>query len=118
MAASNSDDAAAVDTTNRGLGRSPDQNRSIVKGNLYRLRCGTPWRDVPLKYHNWTTIYRRFRRSSEAGVWEVVSVALAEIIPDSGHYGVDAPRFVPMSGQRAEKGDSSTRSWPLAGRVH
>lgn len=35
-------------------------------GILRRLRCGTPWRDVPPKYGNWNTIYRRFRRWSEA----------------------------------------------------
>src|SRR5580700_5662279 len=29
-----------------------------------------------------------------------------------------APRSAPTSRQRAEKGDSSTSSWPLAGRVH
>lgn len=29
-----------------------------------------------------------------------------------------APRFAPIFRQRVEKGDSSTRSWPLAGRVH
>jgi hypothetical protein len=29
-----------------------------------------------------------------------------------------APRFAPMSRQQAEKGGSSTSSWPLAGRVH
>jgi len=27
-------------------------------------------------------------------------------------------QFAPMSRQRAEKGDSSTSSWPFAGRVH
>ena len=57
---------------------------------LWRLRCGTPWRDVPLKYGNWNTIYRRFRRWSEAGVWEAVSVTLAEIMADSGHYSIDS----------------------------
>lgn len=35
-------------------------------------------------------IYRRFRRWSEAGVWEAVSVTLAEIMADSGHYGIDS----------------------------
>ena len=35
--------------------------------HLWRLRCGAPWRDVPEKYGKWNTIYRRFRRWSEAG---------------------------------------------------
>lgn len=55
-----------------------------------RLRCGVPWRDVPPKYGSWNTIYRRFRRWSEAGVWETVAGTLAEIMADSGHYSIDS----------------------------
>nr|WP_232493853.1 IS5 family transposase [Novosphingobium kaempferiae] len=79
-----------IDAVNRGRGRRPEQNRSIINGILWRLRCGAPWRDVPPKYGNWNTIYRRFRRWSEAGVWEAVSVTLAEIMADSGHYSIDS----------------------------
>ena len=79
-----------IDPANRGPGRPPEENRSIINGILWRLRCGTPWRDVPPKYGNWNTIYRRFRRWSEAGVWEAVSVTLAEIMADTGHYSNDS----------------------------
>jgi transposase len=78
-----------INPANRGPGRPPEENRSIINDILWRLRCGTPWRDVPPKYGNWNTIYRRFRRWSEAGVWEAVSVTLAEIMVDSGHYSID-----------------------------
>ena len=79
-----------IDVANRGRGRPPEENRSIINGILWRLRCGTPWRDVPPKYGNWNTIYRRFRRWSEAGVWEALSVTLAEVMADSGHYSIDS----------------------------
>lgn len=79
-----------IDVANRGRGRPPEENRSIINGILWRLRCGTPWRDVPPKYGNWYTIYRRFRRWSEAGVWEALSVTLAEVMADSGHYSIDS----------------------------
>ena len=79
-----------IDATNRGRGRRPEQNRSIINGIFWRLRCGAPWRDVPPKYGNWNMIYRRFRRWSEAGIWEIVSVTLAEIMADSGHYSIDS----------------------------
>ncbi|WP_454882585.1 transposase [Sphingomonas oryzagri] len=39
--------------------------------------------DVPPKYGNWNTTYRRFRHWSEAGVWEAVTVTLAEIMANS-----------------------------------
>ena len=83
-------DLLPIDAANRGAGRPPEDNRSIINGILWRLRCGTPWRDVPPKYGNWNTIYRRCRRWSEAGVWEAVSVKLAEIMADSGHYSIDS----------------------------
>ncbi|WP_199897741.1 transposase [Acetobacter okinawensis] len=79
-----------IEAANRGRGCRPEHNRSIINGILWRLRCGTPWRDVPPKYGNWNTIYRRFRRWSEAGVREVVAVTLAEIMADSGHYSIDS----------------------------
>ena len=47
-------------------------------------------RNVPSKYESWNTIYRRFRRWSEAGVWETVAITLAEIMADSGHYSIDS----------------------------
>ena len=79
-----------LDPANRGPGRPPEEKRSIIKGIPWRLRCGTPWRDVPPKYGNWNTIYRRFRQWSDAGVWKAVSVTLAEIMVDSGHYSIDS----------------------------
>jgi transposase len=79
-----------IEASNRGRGRRPEANCAIINGILWRLRCGTPWRDVPPKYGNWNTIYRRFRRWSDAGVWEAVSVTLAEIMADSGHYSIDS----------------------------
>jgi transposase len=42
------------------------------------------------KYGNWNRIYRRFRRWSEAEVWETMAVTLAEIMADSGHYSIDS----------------------------
>ena len=62
----------------RGRGRPPKDNRNIINGILWRLRTGAPWRDVPEKFVNWNSIYRRFRRWSASGVWESVAVALAE----------------------------------------
>lgn len=75
---------------NRGRGRRPEQNRSIINGIPVAASVRCPVRDVPPKYGSWNTIYRRFRRWSEAGVWETVAVTLAEIMADSGHYSIDS----------------------------
>ena len=74
----------------RGRGRPPEDNRNIINGILWRLRCGTAWRDVPEKYGNWNSIYRRFRRWSASGVWESVATVLAETMAESGHYNIDS----------------------------
>lgn len=58
------------------------------------------------------------RRWSEAGVWETVAVTLAEVMADSGHYSIDSTTVRAHVSAAGGKGDSSTRSWPLAGRVH
>lgn len=40
---------------------------------LYILRTGIPWRDLPACYGNWHTIYTRFKRWSENGLfWHLV----------------------------------------------
>ncbi|WP_339058401.1 transposase [Candidatus Regiella endosymbiont of Tuberolachnus salignus] len=36
---------------------------------LYVLRTGIPWRDVPAFYGHWHTIYTRFKRWSENGLF-------------------------------------------------
>ena len=77
-------------TGERGRGRPPEDNRNVINGILWRMRCGTPWRDVPEKYGNWNSIYRRFRRWSASGIWESVAITLAETMAESGHYNIDS----------------------------
>ena len=74
----------------RGRGRPPKDNRNVINGILWRLRTGAPWRDVPEKYGNWNSIYRRFRRWCANGVWESVAVALAETMAENGQYNMDS----------------------------
>ena len=38
--------------------------RTTVAGILYRLRVGSPWRDLPEYFGNWNSIYRRFNEWS------------------------------------------------------
>jgi transposase len=102
-----------IELNNRRRGRLPEQNPSIINGILWQLRCGAPWRDVPPKQERWNTIYRRIRRQSEAGVWQIVVVTLAEIMADICRYSTDSTTVRAHVSQRTEKGDSSTGSWPL-----
>lgn len=45
---------------------------------LYVLRTGCPWRDLPDSYGKWHTIYTRFLRGSEKGLWWRLLITLQQ----------------------------------------
>ena len=65
----------------RGRWARPAQNnRKYLNGMLYVLRVGCPWRDMHERYGKWNSVYVRFRRWAEQGVWD----ALLETLVDMG----------------------------------
>ena len=65
-------------------------NQQIVNGILWRIGTGTPWRDLPDKYGKWITVYQRFRRLSQTGIWEAVATTLAQSMDDNMHHSGDS----------------------------
>lgn len=58
-------------------GRPPTwTKRQLIDGIRWRVRAGTPWRDVPPDYGTWQAIYGLFRRWQRAGVWAAVLAGL------------------------------------------
>jgi transposase len=57
-------------------GRPNRPHREVVNAIRWRLRTGTPWRDLPPQFGPWQTIYSRFRRWEQAGVWARLLAAL------------------------------------------
>ena len=53
-------------------------NRRFINGVFWILRTGAPWRDLPPFYGKWGTVYQRFRRWRDKGIWE----KLLEILVD------------------------------------
>lgn len=45
---------------------------------LYVLRTGIPWRDLPSCYGYWHTVYLRFKKGSDRGVWWYVLIKLQQ----------------------------------------
>ncbi|WIY07512.1 transposase [Amycolatopsis mongoliensis] len=50
--------------------------RQLLDGIRWRVRVGSPWRDVPPVYGCWQTVYGLFRRWQRAGVWALILAAL------------------------------------------
>ncbi len=41
--------------------------RTTVEGVLYKLRVGCPWRDLPVEFGRWNTVFKRFNEWSSKG---------------------------------------------------
>lgn len=50
--------------------------RQLINGIRWRVRAGTPWRDVPPAYGSWQAVYGLFRRWQRAGVWAAILARL------------------------------------------
>ncbi len=59
-------------------GRPGHDNRPVLDGILWRAREGARWRSIPERYGKWNTVWRRFARWRDLGVFEAVFAALAE----------------------------------------
>ena len=66
-------------------GRSPKRqdDRRVLNGIFYILRTGAPWRDLPARYGPRTTVYNRYARWGERGVWKGIFDGLAEECDDA-----------------------------------
>ena len=57
----------------RSPGTTAKDTRLFVEAVLWRARCGVSWRDLPAeRFGPWHTVYARFRRRRQAGVWAQV----------------------------------------------
>jgi transposase len=58
-------------------GRPPKwTRRQLIDGIRWRIRTGSPWRDVPAHYGPWQTVYGLFRRWQRDGSWAQILVVL------------------------------------------
>lgn len=53
-------------------GRPANDHRTVLNGILWILRTGAPWRDLPECYGSWNTVWSRFRRWRDAGIWDAI----------------------------------------------
>ena len=51
-------------------GVTASNNRLFVEAVLWRVRTGSPWRDLPGTFGKWNSVFQRFRRWAHMGVFE------------------------------------------------
>ena len=76
----------------RGCWARPAQdNRRFLNGMLHVLRVGCPWRDMHERYGKWNSVYVRFRRWAEQGVWDAMLETLVELgLTDDWQHMIDS----------------------------
>jgi transposase len=58
-------------------GRPPKwSKRQLIDGIRWRVRVGSPWRDVPPQYGPWRTVYGLYRRWQRNGTWARILTGL------------------------------------------
>jgi len=63
--------------THRSRGVTGKDNRLFLEAVLWKVRVGGPWRDLPSGFGEWNSVFRRFRRWAQAGVFERIFEAVS-----------------------------------------
>ena len=63
-------------SSNGLVGRPFRDHRQVVEGIVYRYRTGIAWRDLPEEFGPWQTVWKRHRRFSADGTWDMIHTRL------------------------------------------
>ncbi len=71
-----------------GIARVDD--RKVISGIIYVIRYGLRWKDAPREYGPYKTLYNRFIRWSQLGVFNNIFTELAKSAKSGGQIMIDA----------------------------
>ena len=102
----------------QGRGPQRQDDRRVLNGIFYILRTGAPWRDLPERYGPRTTVYNRYSRWGQRGIWKGIFDALAKERKDSLIF-IDSSIIKARPPQRlGQKRGTGRRYWTLTRRSH
>ncbi|HEY5040872.1 MAG TPA: IS5 family transposase [Verrucomicrobiae bacterium] len=61
-------------------GRPPADRRRILDAILYVVKCGCPWRYLPINFPPWKTVYHIFRQWTLNHQWAILNDALRTLV--------------------------------------
>lgn len=70
-------------------GRTGSDNRMFLEAVLWIARTGSPWRDLPVQFGKWNTVFKRYSDWVKAGVFVTIFDAVSDE-PDMEYAMVDA----------------------------
>jgi transposase len=95
-------------------GATGKDNRLFLEAVLWRVRTGLPWRDLPADFGNWNSVFRRFRRWAEGGVFERIFKEISGT-PDFEYAMIDGT--IVQAHQKASGARGGLRIKPLGARA-
>ncbi len=91
-------------------GRSGVDNRLFVDAIIFILKTGVPWRDLPERFGKWNSVWKRFDRWCERGVWQAVAEELGE--PDLVELQLDSTSVkVHLAGVGGRRQAGEEKGW-------
>ncbi len=72
-------------------------NRNVMEAILWKLRTGSPWRDIPEQFCPWKRAYNRFNRWAQKGLWNDFFLLYKKKLIQSGCPSTEVTyRFISM----------------------
>lgn len=97
-----------IPRVHRGKRRVDD--RRVISGIVHRLREGCRWRALPDVYGPYTTVFNRYNRWSQRGLWQDIFAALVACADPPETAMIDSSSVkAHRSASGAQKGGSATR---------